>query len=514
MATAVDFTNYCYLFFFWIIATLVWSSFVRKFVYFRSNIRHPPSPPALPFIGHLYLLSSKLPKSFETLAKRYGPLMQIRIGDTNFLVASEASLAKEILKTHDVDFASKYQFGGGQNLIYKDLSFINCPYGTYWRFMKKLCVTKLFAGPQIDRFILIREQETLKLLKSLINRASNGEASDLSMELSTLTNNMICRMAMGKKWSENPNLPMEIKNLVRAIMGSGAKLGFIEVFGPLSRFDISGYGKKLRDALWAFDRVLEQIMKDYETMEMKDGTGEGKKDVMDILLETYRDPNAELKLTKEQIRFFFLELFLAGVDTTSAAVQWVMAELINHPEVFKKLRLEIESVVGSNRLVKESDIPNLPYLQAVIKETLRIHPPGALLRRQCNQDCKLGGYDVKQGTKILINAYTIMRDPKTWHEPDKFLPERFLMNSADTFELGNKGQDFNFLPFGGGRRACIGQPHASIVLHATIGSLIQCFDWKLQDAEKVDIKVVTGYAGAVAHSLMCYPIIHFNPFKG
>lgn len=209
---------------------------------------------------------------------------------------------------------------------------------------------------------------------------------------------------------------------------------------------------------------------------------------------------------------------MAGVDTTSAAILWAMTELINHPHVSKKLRVEIESVVGSSRLVKESDVPNLPYLQAVIKETLRIHPPGALLRRQCNQDCKLGGFDLKQGTKILINTYAIMRDPKIWDEPDKYEPERFLNNNNSSdhqaFEqMGTKGQDFRFLPFGSGRRACIGQPHASIVLHATIGSLIQCFDWKLKDVGKIDVQVVKGYAGAVAQSLVCYPITHFDPFK-
>lgn len=308
MATAFDFADYCYVFFVWIIATLLVNSFIANF--HSNSRRHPPSPPALPIIGHLHLLSARLPTCFEALAKRYGPLMQIRFGSSTFLVVSDISLAKEILKTHDVDFASKYVFGPQHHSIYKDDSFINCPYGTYWRFMKKLCVTRLFAGPQIDRFMHIREQETLKLLKSLIDRSSKGEESDLSMELSALTNNLICRMAMGKKWSENPNLSLEIRNLVREIMGRGAKLGFAEVFGPLKRFDIYGYGKKLREALWSFDGVLEQIMKDYEKNEMK-GSGENEeRDVMDILLETYRDENAEVKLTREQIKFFFLVSFL------------------------------------------------------------------------------------------------------------------------------------------------------------------------------------------------------------
>ena len=305
MASASEFANYCYFFSFSIIATLLVHSFIKICTNFRSKARHPPSPPALPIIGHLHLLSSKLPKSFETLAKRYGPLFQLRIGPSTFLVVSEASLAKEMLKTHDVDFASKFVFGPSQHMIYKDGSFINGAYGTYWRFMKKLCMTKLFAGPQIERFIHIREQETLKLLKSLVTKSSNGEECDLSMELPALTNSMICRMAMGKKWSQNPNLPVEIRKLVRAIMGYGAKLGFTDVFGPLKKFDLSGYGKKLTEALWAYDRLLEQIIKDYENSEVN-GSEKDEKDVMDILLETYRDTNSEVELTRERIKFFFL----------------------------------------------------------------------------------------------------------------------------------------------------------------------------------------------------------------
>ncbi|GLT88265.1 hypothetical protein SLE2022_062990 [Rubroshorea leprosula] len=107
-----------------------------------------------------------------------------------------------------------------------------------------------------------------------------------------------------------------------------------------------------------------------------------EKDVMDILLETYRDSNAEVKLTRYQIKYFFMEIFMARVDTKSTAIQWTMTELINHPdEVLKKLREEIDSVVGFSRLIRESDAPNLPNLQAVVKESLRLHPPGPLLRK-------------------------------------------------------------------------------------------------------------------------------------
>lgn len=142
--------------------------------------------------------------------------MLIRFGSTPIFVVSDAQTAKEILKIHDVDFASKYTlaFGLSRFDIYDGCTFFKAEYGTYWRFMKKLCMTKLFAGTQLDRFIHIREQETLKLLKSLVEKSREGKPCDLGEELSVFSSNIICRMAIGKRCMENPNLPIEIRKVI------------------------------------------------------------------------------------------------------------------------------------------------------------------------------------------------------------------------------------------------------------------------------------------------------------
>ncbi|KAJ6699916.1 CYTOCHROME P450 FAMILY 712 SUBFAMILY A POLYPEPTIDE 2 [Salix purpurea] len=507
----------------WIAIILVVQLVVKKCTSFCSKTRHPPSPPALPIIGHLHLLSSRLPSSLRTLASRYGPLMLIRFGSAPIFVVSDASTAKEILKTHDVAFASKYTlaFGLSKFDIYDGYTFFNAEYGAYWRFTKKLCMTKLFAGTQLDRFIHIREQETLKLLKSLVEKSREGKPCDLGEELSVLSSNIICRMAIGKRCIENPNLPIEIRKLIGDIMKSAAKFSFNEVFGPLSRFDFLGKGKRLVSATCKYDQLMEQLMKKYEEqVELINGCDhEGEKDVMDILMETFKDTNAELKLTRRHIKKFFLEIFFAGVETIAAAMQSAITELIQNPTVFTKLREEIRLNVGSeNRLVKESDVPDLPFLQAVVKETLRLSPIGSLRARQCNVDTKINGYDIKAGTRILINGYAIMRDSNTWDKPDEFMPERFLpAKSTDSADhrpaLDFKGdQDFHYLPFGSGRRACVGASHGLVVTLSTIGMLVQCFDWKLKDADKIDTKT-TGYSGSRALPLACYPTTCFDPTK-
>ncbi|CAK7342428.1 unnamed protein product [Dovyalis caffra] len=519
------FAYYCYLCIAWIAITLVVQLFIKTCTSFCAKTRHPPSPPALPIIGHLHLLSSKLPNSLKTLASRYGPLMQIRFGSIPIYVVSDAKTAREMLKINDVDFASKYTLGFGLSKfdIYDGYTFFNAQYGPYWRFMKKLCMTKLFAGSQLDRFIHIREQETLKLLKSLVEKSREGKPCDLGEELSAFSSNIICRMAIGNRCMDNPNLPLEIRTLVGDIMKNAAKFSFTDVFGPLNRFDLSGKGKRLVSATRKYDKLLEQLMKEYEDNfdKLINSTCDKKeKDVMDILMETYKDTNAELKLTRMHIKKFFLEIFFAGVESIATSLQSTIVELINNPTVFMKLREEIHSVVGSNyRLVKESDVPSLPFLQAVVKETLRLR--GTLRARQCNVDTKINGYDIKAGTRILINAYAIMRDPSTWEKPDEFLPERFLANnSIDTNNIDHRStwsfkgdRDFHFQPFGSGRRACIGASHGLIVTHATIGALVQCFDWEVKDADKIVNRVATGYSGSRALPLACYPITRFDPTK-
>lgn len=196
------------------------------------------------------------------------------------------------------------------------------------------------------------------------------------------------------------------------------------------------------------------------------------------------------------------------MDTIIPSMQKAILELINRPELLKKIRQEIDSIVGqSRRLINESDIPKLPYLRAFLKEVPRLHPQVPLLRRKCNQDCTINGYKIRAGTKVLINAYMIMRDPSSWENPEEFLPERFL--DVDGDDRG-KDQSFKYLPFGAGRRACLGASYASAVLHTTIGALVQCFDLKVKE-EKVSSKIVNGYSGAMPNLLVCYPITRLNP---
>ncbi|KAB1207366.1 hypothetical protein CJ030_MR7G017451 [Morella rubra] len=171
------------------------------------------------------------------------------------------------------------------------------------------------------------------------------------------------------------------------------------------------------------------------------------------------------------------DLFIGGFGTTPETIVWTIAELINHPNAFNKLRQEIKSVVGSSRLVEESDVAGLPYLQAVVKEGLRLYPPLPVITRSARQDCKIEGFDIPKASMMSINLYAIMRDPDSWLNPNEFWPERFLVSTESEEET--VGETLNLLTFGAGRRACPGAKLALTMLHRTVAAMVQCFDWKV-----------------------------------
>lgn len=386
--------------------------------------------------------------------------------------------------------------------------------------MKKLCVTQLLSSSLLGRFMHIREHEIHKLLKSLMVCSSEGIASNLSLELTTLTNNILCRMAMSNSCFDKDNDAEVIHSLVKEFLEVGAKLSIGEVFGPLGKLDLFGYGKKLVKIVGKFDQILERILEEHEKKEFEACQGETR-DMMDIILQVYRDSNAEVKLIRNDIKAFFLDIFLAGTDTSSVASQWAMAEIMNHPQVLKKLRAEIDAVVGKTRLVNESDIPNLPYLQAVIKEVLRLHPTAPFVLRESAQDCTINGYNIKGKTRTLINVYAIMRDPDAWNNPEEFIPERFLEESDDDGINGEdehvmvkmNGNDFRYIPFGFGRRGCPGASLALTVIQGTIAALIQCFEWKVKGGDRVDMEEGSSFSAGLAKPLICYPTTCFSPFE-
>ncbi|KAJ0969562.1 hypothetical protein J5N97_022439 [Dioscorea zingiberensis] len=222
-----------------------------------------------------------------------------------------------------------------------------------------------------------------------------------------------------------------------------------------------------------WDGVLSQIIQEHTNK--KDRSNQKENDFVDVLLSLKEDPKLGINLDNERIKAILMDMFSAGTDTTYAVLEWAMAELIRNPNVMKKLQDEVKGVASGKSMVNEHDLGEMHYLKAVIKEILRLHPPAALLiPRESMDSCQLEGYEIPKKTRVVINVWAIARDPKVWENPNEFIPERFLNNPIDF-----KGQDYQYLPFGSGRRICPGMQFAVNTTELTLANLVYRFDWLL-----------------------------------
>ncbi|GJX74867.1 7-ethoxycoumarin O-deethylase-like protein, partial [Tanacetum coccineum] len=204
-------------------------------------------------------------------------------------------------------------------------------------------------------------------------------------------------------------------------------------------------------------------------------------DVLDVFLKASEENPYEIN--GSHIKSMFLDLFVGGTGTTSNTVEWAMSEVLRKPYIMTKVKEELEKVIGEGKVVEEKDLPKLPYLKCIVKETLRIHPPFPfLIPRKVDKQVKLNGYTVPKGTQVLINVWAIGRDPNIWEDSLDFKPERFMNSGIDV-----QGQYFELIPFGAGRRICSGLPLAMRMIPMMLGSLLNMFDWNIDDESSEDL---------------------------
>ncbi|PRQ44545.1 putative 3,9-dihydroxypterocarpan 6A-monooxygenase [Rosa chinensis] len=508
-----EFQGYIILFLVWLVSTILVRTILAKF---RTNSRLPPSPMALPIIGHLHLLAPIPHQALHKLSNRLGPLVHIFLGSVPCVVVSSPEMAKEFLKTHEASFSNRPHMAAVDYLTYGSADFSFAPYGPYWKFMKKLCMSELLGGRTLDQLLPVRREELASFIDLMLNKAKSNEAVDLGAELMNVTNNIISRMLMGQSCSADEKEADEVRKLVKAVAELTGKFNLSDFIWFCKNLDLQGFGKRLKEVRDQFDTMMQRIIKEHqEARKKRKEVGESDddvKDLLDILFDISEDETSEIRLTRENIKAFILDIFAAGTDTSAITTEWALAELINHPDVMNKARQEIDTIVGNNRLVKESDIANLPYLQAIVKETLRLHPTGPLIVRESTEPCSIGGYEIPAKTRLFVNVWAVNRDPNHWEKPLEFEPERFTRNEGDgKSQLDVRGQHFHLLPFGSGRRGCPGTSLALQVVQTMLAAMIQCFEWKVPNGT-VDMEEGPGLTLPRAHPLVCVPVARLNPF--
>ncbi|XP_052295125.1 cytochrome P450 93A3-like isoform X2 [Citrus sinensis] len=509
----VDFRGYIVLFLVWLVSTILVRSIFRRS---KTTSSLPPSPMALPIIGHLHLLAPIPHHALHKLSIRYGPLIHLFLGSVPCVVACSPETAKEILKTHETSFCDRPISVAVNCLTYGSADFSFAPYGPYWKFMKKLCMTQLLGGQTLNQFIPIRSEEIRRFMQFMLKKAKASEAVDVGKELIRLVNNVVSRMTMGQICSNNDKEADEVRKLVQETAELVGKFNLQDYIWFCKNIDLQGFGKRFKEVRRKFDNMMERIIKEHqEARKINKETGKdyAPMDLLDMLLDISEDESSEIKLTRDNIKAFILDIFVAGTDTSAITIEWALAELINHPDMMKKTREEIDSVVGKSRLVEESDIINLPYLQALVKETLRLHPAAPMPVRESTENCTINGHEIPARTRVFINVWAINRDPNHWETPLEFCPERFIAEDGKS-QLDVRGQHYHYIPFGSGRRACPGTTLALHMVHSTLAAMIQCFDWEVigGNGTRVDMEEGTGLTLPMAHPLICVPITRINPF--
>ncbi|CAA7021909.1 unnamed protein product [Microthlaspi erraticum] len=475
----------------------------------------PPSPPSMPIIGHLHLLlSSLIHKSLQRISSKYGPLLHLRIFNVPIVLVSSASMAHEIFKTHDVNISSRGLTPIDESLFFGSSGFFSAPHGDYWKFMKKLVVSKLLGPQAIQQSRSLRAEELERFYFDLLDKAVKKESVEIRKEAMKFTNNSTCKMVIGRScWEENGEAE-RVRVLITESIALSKKVLFATLLRkPLEKFGISLFKKEIMGISDRYDEVLERFLVEHEEKLEKQHHHHQGVDLMDVLLEAKGDEKAEYKITRDNIKSLYVELFLGGTDTSKQTIQWTMAEIINSPKTIVRLREEMDSVVGKSSLIQETDLPNLPYLQAVVKEGLRLYPPVPIFGRRLQEGCKMGGFYVSEKTTIVVNGYAVMRDPTYWEEPNEFKPERFLDSSR---RLGQeeeiREQVLKYLSFGSGRRGCPGSNLAYIFLGTAIGMMIQCFDWRIK-GDKVNMEeTLSGMVLTMAYPLKCTPVPRISRF--
>ncbi|KAG6494873.1 cytochrome P450 71A1-like [Zingiber officinale] len=432
----------------------------------------PPSPPGLPFLGNLLQLSSLPHRSLHRLALRYGPVMLIRMGQVPTLVVSSADAAQELFRSHDLAVSTRPFSKAAFKLTFDARNISFAPYGDHWRHSKKLAVVHLLSPKRVLSFRAVRDEEVQNMIDRICSAGAAGGGCQvrLSEILFDYANGVVCHAAVGKETKQGRTAVTYRKMVADAsVLISGFQVD--DMFPALAWFSaVTGVDAKLDRMRKRFDEFFTGILEEHRDRRAN------RSDVVEHFVDILLSLN-ESGLEEIDIKAITSDLIAAGTDTSFTTLEWAMAELMRNPTVMWKLQEEVRQVAGGKMNVAEEDLSQMHYLKAVMKEVLRLRIPAPmLLPRETTTSFSLRGYHIPAKTRVFINAWAIARDPKTWEAPEEFRPERFLDSGVDF-----RGNDFQFLAFGAGRRMCPGINFAMATNEIALANLVHRFDWELPD---------------------------------
>ncbi|XP_047172150.1 cytochrome P450 78A5-like [Vigna umbellata] len=407
-------------------------------------------------------------------------LMAFSIGLNRFVISSEPETAKEILGS--TGFADRpVKESAYELLFYRAMGF--APYGEYWRNLRRISALHLFSPKRIAGFEGFRCEVGLKMVEELKKVMSENRHVEVRKVLHLGSLNNVMMTVFGKCYGFYEGEGTELEVLVSEGYELLGVFNWSDHFPLLGWLDLQGVRKRCRNLVEKVNTFVGKIIEEHRVKREKGEyvKDEAMSDFVDVLL----DLENENKLSQADMIAVLWEMIFRGTDTVAILLEWILARMVLHPEIQAKAQSEIDGVCGSSRLVSDADIPNLRYLQCIVKEALRVHPPGPLLSwaRLAVHDVTVGDKHIPKGTTAMVNMWAITHDERVWAEPEKFEPGRFI--EEDVSIMGN---DLRLAPFGSGRRVCPGKAMGLASVHLWLAQLLQSFEWVASDDGAVDLE--------------------------
>ncbi|XP_047311804.1 cytochrome P450 84A1-like [Impatiens glandulifera] len=479
--------------------------FLSLFSRLRPKLPYPPGPRGLPFIGNMMLMDQLTHRGLFKLSKKYGGLFHMKMGYLHMIAVSSSDVAKQVLQAQDNIFSNRPATIAISYLTYDRADMAFAHYGPFWRQMRKLCVMRLFSRKRAESWESVRD-EVDRMMRTVASET--GSAVNLGELVFVLTRDIIYRAAFGTSSNSGRDDFIKILQEFSKLFGAFNIADFIP---SLTWVDPQRLNDRLKKARASLDKFIDHIIDDH--MARKEDEHESDPDMVDDLVAFYSDDaktsesedlQNSISLTRENIKAIIMDVMFGGTETVASAIEWSLSELMKSPEDLKKAQQELTNVVGLDRRVTESDLEKLTFLKCVIKETLRLHPPIPLLLHETAVETEVSGYRIPAKCRVMINAYAIGRDPNSWSDPDTFRPSRFLEENVPDF----KGNHFEFIPFGSGRRSCPGMQLGLYALEMAVANLLHGFTWELPDGMKpseLDMTDVFGLTAPRATRLVAVP---------
>ncbi|CAN6289368.1 unnamed protein product [Urochloa humidicola] len=488
----------------------------------HSSARLPPGPRPLPVIGNALDLRGNLHHTLARLARTHGPVMLLQLGPVPAVAISSRDAAREALTRHDRRLSGRHVLDAVRALGWSDRSLLNMASSDpLWRLQRGILATHVFSPRSLAAARGVRERKVRDLVAHF--RARAGTEVDFGR---VLYGGMINLMSsaffsvdvvddVGDAGGGGSDSSAHgIREHVEGIADLMTKANVSDLFPFLRPLDLQGRRRASARHLGEIYRIVDGIIERRlaENAEAAGDADDKSKRGCDDFLQVLLDLMSAGKLDRDTVKAIVFEVFMTGGDTITITVEWAMAELLRNPGAMAKLRAEITGALGDKEeAIEEPDVAALPYLQAVVKEAMRLHPVAPLLvpHKAVEDGAEVCGYAVPRGSTVFVNVWAIMRDPALWEDPDEFSPERFLVAGSRAAEVDFRGKHFEFFPFGSGRRQCPGMPLAERAVPHVLASLLHAFEWRLPEgmtAERLDVSERFTTGNVLAVPLKAVPV--------